>query len=132
MRELGISSREDLDRLCYHEPNDVINEYLFLKSTQRGSVHERLDINPDGPRSRARAKTGDHEVWYPRRAVEELRLRLLAGGHEAGTPEAEYWKHIQHNTQYRRFKDAQIKALAREREEGEAQHRNQMRLRLAR
>ena len=129
MRALGIREREDLDKLCYHETNEVINEYLFFKTTEKGpATHERLDVNPDGERSRARRRTGDHEVWYPRIAVEQLRLNLLAGGHADGTPEAHYWERIQHNTHYRRFKDTQIKALSREREEAEEMDTDQLQL----
>lgn len=115
MKSLGLHTREDLDEKCWHETSEVMNEYLYFKATQPGSQHERLDINPDGPRSKARSMVGDHEVWYPKQVIEDLRLALLAGGHMPGTAESDYWFRIQTNSSYRRFKHAQIRALRRER-----------------
>lgn len=128
MRDKGVFNRDDLDRLCFHETNELINEYLYTKMSQERAPIERLYINPDGRRSVGRSVSGDHECWFPRAEVRRLKTALLAGGHTDGTPEYDYYKRIQANTMYRQHKRVQIKSQEAMLEDAELQSEAQLRL----
>lgn len=126
LRELDISSRDDLDQLCHHETDEMINLYLFKAGSARGV--ELVYVNPDGRRSRARMESGHHLCWYPRKQAQEMKRELLAPGHDADGFAADIRKMRLYRKEFREFLHMLLKLIEELIEEKAKRNSSQLRL----
>jgi len=76
---LGITTREDMDRLCHFELDEAVNLYLHLyASSQPGGGKLYLAaVNPDGVRE-GRPRAEWLYVWHPKDVALELKERFFS------------------------------------------------------